>query len=83
MSRYDPEKFPKLPVRRRLLVIGLAVATAVAVVLTLLYPPGGVKRTRAPVADCRAGQDIGCVGGRVDVLLPEAVAPASAGSATR
>ena len=70
--------------RRRLLVVGLAVATAIAVVLTLLYPPGGVKRTRAPVADCRVGQDTGCVGGRVDVLPPELPASATpAGSAPR
>ena len=74
-----------LALRRRLLIVPLAVATAIAVVLLLLYPPGGVQRTRP-----KAPGKIACVDGRppscaedkagVVVVMPVA-APASGPSA--
>lgn len=73
----DPQ-FPKLPVRRRMLILLLAVATAITVVLTLLYPRGGVQRTRPAVLEpvrCAAGQDADCLGGTARVIVPDA-APA-------
>jgi hypothetical protein len=65
------------PVSRRQAVwIAVAAVTmAVTIVLTMLSPPGGVQRTRKLPADaqaCAEGQQSGCVGGKVDVILPAA-----------
>lgn len=68
-----------MPWRRRLLILALAVATAITVVLTLLNPPGGVQRKKALPADaarCEKGQTSGCVGGTATVITaPAASAP--------
>ncbi len=82
----DPhDELPRLPWRRRVLVVLLAVGTAVTVVLSLLDPPGGVKRhpppPAAPLPDtarCAPGQTQGCVGGSVQVIVAPPAAPASA-----
>jgi hypothetical protein len=66
------ESYPPLQAWRRILILLLAVATGVAMVLMLLHPPGGVKRTRLAVqapAECAAGQSSGCVGGKADVIF--------------
>jgi hypothetical protein len=75
-----------LNARRRLLIGLLAVVTAVTVVLTLLHPPGGVKRVRklpADVARCAASavpsEANDCVGGRIDVIVPVQTQPANGG----
>ena len=66
--RYRP-----LSRRRRLLIGVLAIVTAITIVLTLLYPPGGVKRTRPLPAPCTAQQQTQCIGGRADVIvIPQA-----------
>lgn len=62
--------------RQRLVIIVLAIATAVGVVLLLLDPPGGVVRKRPPapvVPECTASSPepaSGCVGGMATVLPP-------------
>lgn len=64
-------RFPRLPGRRRLMILLLAVATAITIVLTLIYPPGGVKRTRPggpPM--CAQGMTEECVGGKAMVIVP-------------
>jgi hypothetical protein len=74
----DPKLFPETPYRpltwrRRLLVLVLAIATAITVVMLLLDPPGGVKRTRPAAAEparCVEGQSTGCVGGKAEVIVP-------------
>jgi hypothetical protein len=74
------DRYRPLSTRRRVLILLLAIATAITVTLTLLYPPGGVqrKRPRAPApADCTAGQDAGCVGGKADAFVVSPAAPAS------
>lgn len=87
--RYDEDsQYPATPWRRRLRNAGLAVLTAVGVVLLLLYPPGGVVRTAprpppppplpADTARCAPGQDTACVGGRAAVIVLTPRAPASA-----
>ena len=78
---------PRLPWRRRALIVLLAVATAITVVWAMLERPGGIQHpVRPPPADaarCALGQTQGCVGGRADIiLLPQparsgATAPAS------
>lgn len=86
MKKSEPEalipEFPRMPWRRRLLGVGLAVATAWTIVLTLLSPPGGVKRHRPPpppdAARCENGQTAACVGGMAGVIVMPAAAPASA-----
>lgn len=68
--------------RRRLLIVALAVATAVAVVTMLFDPPGGVQRTKpvpaaSPAASppsCAPGQTSDCVGGTSAVIVPAAPA---------
>ena len=77
MFNVDP--FPGLPWRRRLLIVVLAIGTAITVVLTLLAPPGGLKRKPpADTARCAAGQTRDCVGGQADVIMAPAPAPAPA-----
>lgn len=75
------DNFPRMAWRRRLLVVGLAVATAVTIVLTLLNPPGGVQRKRPPpppdVARCAEGQNTNCVGGTATVIVAPPAAQAS------
>lgn len=76
---YAVDDFPPNPWRRRLLVLVLAVGTAVAIVLTLLAPPGGSKHKPPPPADvgrCVQGQTQACVGGTAAVIVaPTASAP--------
>jgi hypothetical protein len=87
VSKAEPKalvpEFPRMPWRRRLLIIGLAIATASIIVLTLLSPPGGVKRHKPPpppdVARCEQGQTRDCVGGLVGVIA----APVAASGAAR
>lgn len=67
LPRYRPLNW-----RRRVLIGLLAVATAFAVVATLLNPPGGVKRTRpAGAASTACTEDVQtrCPGGKTDVIL--------------
>jgi len=72
------DRYRPLSRRRRLLILLLAVATAVAVAVTLLDPPGGVRRVRHLPLPCTGGQQTDCVGGRADVIVvPPASAPAS------
>lgn len=79
------ERYRPLSPRRRLLFALLAVATAVAVVLTLLDPPGGVPRPRATPttaaasapAPCAEGQNSRCIGGMVEVIVPATSASAA------
>jgi hypothetical protein len=73
-------EWPRAPLRRRLLVLVLAVATALAVVALMLERPGDPKRglPRA-VPPCERAPGGGCVGDKADVML---VMPAPA-SATR
>lgn len=73
------ERYRPLTRRRRLLIVLLAVATAVSVMLALLDPPGGVSRKR-PAAETGSRVEAVMpnppgVGGKVDVLPP--VRPAS------
>lgn len=74
------DRYRPLTRRRRLLIVGLAVATAVTVVLMLVERPGGMKRPPPGAAPDRArcsdGQTEGCVGGKAVVIVPPA-APAS------
>jgi hypothetical protein len=80
------ERYPPLPLRRRLLIVLLALATT-ATTATLWYAlicrPGDTQRWRAPAppADrpvCAEGRSAGCVGGMAQVIsvTPQA-APAS------
>ncbi|MCY7316289.1 MAG: hypothetical protein LH480_11885 [Rubrivivax sp.] len=73
-SHRSDDQIPGLPWRRQVLTVLLAVATAVTVVLTLLDPPGGVKRTPRPpppdAAVCAPGQTQGCVGGQAQIIVP-------------
>lgn len=69
-SRSASDYCPISP-RRRVLIVLLAVATAVTVMWMLLERPGAVMppRPAAPTPrPCLDGQGIGCVGGRMEVL---------------
>jgi hypothetical protein len=74
------DELPALPLRRRLLIVALAVVTAVTIVLLLLSRPGdpkrGMPRAVPEVPRCGPGQARDCVGGKADVI----VVPASAAS---
>lgn len=76
--RDEHEDYRVMTPRRRILVAGLAVATAATVVLTLVAPPGGSKTQRAPVPECSASQPRDCVGGKADVIFVPLAAASSA-----
>jgi len=62
-------------------MLALAAATTVAVTMLLLDPPGGVPRKRAapsPAAVCTPGRSDGCVGGKVEVIVPSGTAASAA-----
>ncbi len=76
--RSSHQNYPAPTARRRLLVLLLAVATAMTIGWLMLYRPGGVKPSGPPLpadaARCQAGQQDGCVGGRALVISPPASA---------
>ena len=86
MRKAEPEalipEFPRMPWRRRILAVALAIATAITIVLTLLSPPGGVKRKHPPpppdMARCEKGQTTDCVGGTAVMIMAPAAAASSA-----
>jgi hypothetical protein len=73
--------FPATPLRRRLLVAALAVATAVTLILMMLERVGAPALPRPPAppgpAPCAEGQLTGCLGGKADVILVPAAPPAT------
>lgn len=74
------EKFPTTTRRRKLLILGLAIATAGAVLYGVLERPGGLHGPKAGSAGpplCSAGQTRDCVGGQVDVIQPAAAPPST------
>ena len=78
MVSNDPfEHYQVLNARRRLLLILLAVATALTVFWLLLYRPGGVKPVRHSTP-CVEDASTRCPGGKADVILLPA--PASSAS---
>lgn len=89
MARED--EFPATPLRRRLFIAGLAVATAVTLILMMLERVGAPPLQRPPPAPdavrCAPGQVSGCLGGKADVILvpagPAAPALAAAASSAR
>ena len=83
---YEVEDFPHLAWRRRLWVLGLALATAAVVMGSVLAPPGASKTKRLPAPDparCANGQDTGCVGGTATVIVAPLSPSGSAGAVGR
>ena len=74
----DPDNLPRTSWRRRVLVLLLAVATAVSIFMTLILKPGDPKHPLPEVPTgpqrCKPGQTKDCVGGKAEVIL----VPASA-----
>ncbi|MDE2613711.1 MAG: hypothetical protein KGL78_09740 [Burkholderiales bacterium] len=74
----DVARYRPLGRRRRLFALLLAVATAATLSWLLLEPGAQRKRTTAQAAHaCAAGQTSGCVGGKVDVIVPASAAHAA------
>ncbi len=72
------DDYPRPTARRRLLIAGLAVSTAITVGWLLLERPGapGLKRPiAADAARCAPGQDSRCLGGKAEVIVPPAPPP--------
>jgi hypothetical protein len=77
---YEVEEFPPTPWRRRLLILLLAVGTALTIAVLMLVPPGGIRR-KLPLpppdaARCAQGQTQDCVGGTVQVIVAPAASAA-------
>ncbi|WP_201494633.1 hypothetical protein [Rubrivivax sp. A210] len=71
----EPARYRPISPRRRLLILALAVATAVSIVLLLVGEPGGARLAQRPPppagpALCSEGQSSGCVGGLARVIVP-------------
>jgi len=79
------DDFPTTPLRRRLLVAMLAVATAATLIWMMLERVGAPEIPRSPAAAgpavCAEGQLKDCVGGKADVIFVPASAAASAPAA--
>ncbi len=73
MAQQNPHAYPPLPLRRRALVLLLAVATALAIVAMLLLRPGDPKHEALRAARERPAQAASgaaaVVGGKAEVLL--------------
>ena len=77
----DHDDYRPISARRKLLILLLAVATAITVILTLLKTPAGAMQTSPKpnmpdAARCDEGNSHQCVGGKADVI----VVPPSANS---
>lgn len=78
----DAPRYRPLSRRRRLLLVLLALATALVVLWLMLQPQlraqrAAVERRTAPVAPpapCAPGQTEGCVGGTMGVIVPASAA---------
>ena len=74
------DKFPAPTWKRRLLVLTLAVGTALFIVHMLTIPPTPVPKEQVPpMRDklrCQAGQTQDCVGGTAVMIMPPAAASA-------
>ncbi len=73
MVQHDPHAYPPLPLRRRVLVLLLAVTTALTIVAMLLLRPGDPKHealraARERPAPAASGTASG-VGGKAEVML--------------
>jgi hypothetical protein len=79
MREPEAERYRPVPVRRRLLILVLAVATAAFVTWAMTRKSGVVREAAKHPADvpaCAASQSAGCVGSMTSVI----VAPSSAAS---
>ena len=73
----DHDDYRPISARRKLLILLLAVATAITVILTLLKTPAGALRplqssptqSLPDAARCGAGNNHQCVGGKADVIV--------------
>ncbi|MDQ2780841.1 MAG: hypothetical protein M3Y32_14930 [Pseudomonadota bacterium] len=65
------DKFNPITPRRRLLIVVLALSTAGLLMYSVLERPGLHLTRPIPLepARCAKGQQIGCVGGQVDVIV--------------
>ena len=82
-EQVDPDdRFPAVPLRRRVLVAVLAVATATTLIMMMLERTGAPEIPRPPAAagpaPCAEGQVSGCLGGKADVILVPAASGAAA-----
>lgn len=81
VGQMKTDSYRPLSRRQTWLIAVAAVATAATILLTMLSKPGGAQGARklpAGPQTCAEGQLSGCVGGKVDVIVPAAPAPASA-----
>ncbi len=79
----DPDdRFPAVPLRRRVLIAVLAVATATTLIMMMLERTGAPEIPRPPaaagLAPCAEGQLNGCLGGKAEVILVPAASGAAA-----
>ncbi len=77
---FEVERFPRPTMRRRLLVVLLAIATAAFLVWSVTRKSGVVRDAALHPPDrpvCRAGQTSDCVGSATAVIAVPPAAPAS------
>lgn len=78
------DRFRPTPLRQRLLILALAVATAAVVMLAVLDVPARLRRAQQlPPDKAACGQEPtpGCVGGTLQLMVVPAAAAASAAPA--
>jgi hypothetical protein len=75
----DSDRYRPTTTRQRLRILGVTLATVLALWLLLIYRPGGHYDWYTP-KPCKPGQAQGCIGGQANVMLVPAT-PASAAPA--
>ena len=77
MREPEQPRYRPIPVRRRLLIVALAVATAAFVTWSVTRKSGVVREAAKHPADvpaCAASQAEGCVGSMTSVIVPPPLA---------
>ncbi|HET9821035.1 MAG TPA: hypothetical protein VFQ16_04350 [Burkholderiaceae bacterium] len=77
-------ELPRMPWRRRLLLVLLTLATSSTLLWLLLERPGDSKRglPRPATPACERAPGGGCVGGRIEALLVAPPVPSAASAAS-
>ena len=66
----EPDRYLPVTFRRRVLIVVLALVTAVTIVLTLTRRARGIHFPALPPALCANGQTSDCIGGKALIIAP-------------
>jgi hypothetical protein len=80
MKKRNDDRYQPTSAGRRILILMLAVATALVIAWALLTRPGHVAKPRPDAPPCARGQTQNCVGGQIDVVVVPGAEQAASGA---